>query len=92
MGASQKILISLAPKGLVGIMVSCLGSSFQAHACLKAVGNRILFLDVPGEKKRRKYTQTERAEEGFQSTSSFPLPSNLAQLIFSRVTVMTFKF
>lgn len=35
MGASQKILISLAPKGLMGITVPCLGlAPFQAHACL----------------------------------------------------------
>lgn len=93
MGASQKILISLAPKGLVGIMVSCLGlAPFQAHACLKAVGNRILFSRCSRRKKRKKI-HTDRESRGrVQSTSSFPLPSNLAQLIFSRVTVMTFKF
>ena len=35
MGTSQKILISLAPEGLVGIPVPSFGlAPFHAHACL----------------------------------------------------------
>ena len=44
MGTSQKILISLAPKDLMGVTVPCLGlAPFHEHTCLEAVGNRILF-------------------------------------------------
>ena len=44
MGTSQKILISLAPKDLMGVTVPCLGlAPFHEHTCLYAVGNRILF-------------------------------------------------